>query len=75
MNTPKPESKYRLSPDRANLIRTAPPAILNLLEASALLCCSARKLRYLVAGGQIKHRRIGNRIVIKKTWIDEFLGA
>jgi excisionase family DNA binding protein len=69
-----PEKKYRLDPDRAAIIRTAPPVVMDLKEASAYLVCSPRKLRDLVAVGRVKHARVGAKIVIRREWLDSFLG-
>jgi excisionase family DNA binding protein len=68
------ERKYRLDPDRAAIIRTAPPVVMDLKEASAYLVCSPRKLRALVAAGRVKHARVGAKIVIRRDWLDAFLG-
>ena len=68
------ERKYRLDPDRAAMIRTAPPVVMDLKEASAYLVCSPRKLRDLVAAGRVKHARVGAKIVIRREWLDVFLG-
>lgn len=65
--------KYRLAPDRAAAIRSAPPLIMDLMEASAYLVCSPRKLRYLVAVGRIRHAHIGAKIVVRREWLDAFL--
>jgi excisionase family DNA binding protein len=67
------ERKYRLDPDRAAIIRTAPPVVMDLKEASAYLVCSPRKLRALVAAGRVKHARVGAKIVIRREWLDAFL--
>ena len=69
-----PEKKYRLDPDRAAIIRTAPPVVMDLKEASVYLVCSPRKLRDLVAAGRVKHARVGAKIVIRREWLDSFLG-
>ena len=69
-----PERKYRLDPDRATAIRTAPPVVMDLKEASAYLVCSPRKLRDLVVVGRVKHARVGAKIVIRREWLDAFLG-
>ena len=76
MQTPIPaRNKYRLSTDRADQIRIAPPLVLTLREAAAYIACSPRKLRYMLAAGDVKHRRIGNKIVVRREWLDSFLGA
>jgi excisionase family DNA binding protein len=69
------EGKYRLSAERAAIVRTAPPLVMDLKEASACLDCSPRKLRDLVAARRIKHARIGAKIVVRRDWLDGFLGA
>jgi len=38
----------RLPLEVADKIRRSPPLVMNLREAAAYLCCSERKLRYLV---------------------------
>jgi excisionase family DNA binding protein len=73
-NQQPPERKYRLDPDKAAIIRTAPPVVMDLKEASAYLVCSPRKLRDLVAVGRVKHARGGAKIVIRREWLDAFLG-
>lgn len=70
-----PKKKYRLDPDRAAIIRTAPPVVMDLKEASAYLVCSPRKLRGLVAARRVKHARVGAKIVIRREWLDAFLGS
>lgn len=72
--THTPDSKYRLEATRTALIRTAPPVIMDLKEASAYLVCSPRKLRELIATRRVKHARIGAKIVIRREWLDAFLG-
>jgi excisionase family DNA binding protein len=73
-NKQPPERKYRLEPEKAAIIRTAPPVVMDLKEASAYLVCSPRKLRDLVAAGRVKHARVGAKIVIRREWLDAFLG-
>jgi excisionase family DNA binding protein len=73
-NQQPPRKKYRLDPDRAAMIRTAPPVVMDLKEASAYLVCSPRKLRELVGAGRVKHARVGAKIVIRREWLDAFLG-
>jgi excisionase family DNA binding protein len=68
------EKKYRLDPDRAAIIRTAPPVVMTLMESAAYLACSPRKLRDLVAARRVKHARVGAKIVIRRDWLDAFLG-
>jgi excisionase family DNA binding protein len=69
------EKKYRLDPDKAAVIRTAPPVVMDLKEASAYLVCSPRKLRDLIAARRVKSARVGAKIVIRREWLDAFLGA
>lgn len=69
------EGKCGLDPDGAAIIRTAPPLVMGLKEASAYLVCSPRKLRDLVAARRVKHARVGAKIVIRREWLDAFLGA
>lgn len=68
-----PARKYRLDPDRAAIIRTTPPLVMDLKEASAYLVCSPRKLRDLVAAHRIRHAYVGAKIVIRREWLDAFL--
>ena len=70
-----PKKKYRLDPDRAAIIRTAPPVVMTLMEAAPYLACSPRKLRDLVAARRVKHARVGAKIVIRRDWLDAFLGS
>jgi len=72
-NQQPPEKKYRLDPDRAAIIRTAPPVVMTLMGAAAYLACSPRKLRDLVAARRVKHARVGAKIVIRRDWLDAFL--
>ena len=51
----------------------APPAVMNLLEASAYLTCSPRKLRDLVATHRVKHAYVGKKLVIRREWLDAYL--
>ncbi len=73
-NQQSPEKKYRLDPDRAVVIRTSPPVVMTLMESAAYLACSPRKLRDLVAARRVKHARVGVKIVIRRDWLDAFLG-
>ena len=67
-------AKYRLDPARAATIRTAPPVVIDLKEARAYLVCSPRKLRDLIACRRVKSARVGAKIVIRRVWLDAFLG-
>jgi len=69
------EKRYRLDPDKAAIIRTTPPVVMDVKEASAYLVCSPRKLRDLIAAHQVKSARVGAKIVIRREWLDAFLGA
>jgi excisionase family DNA binding protein len=51
------------------------PVVMDLQEASAYMVCSPRKLRDLVAAGRVKHKRVGAKIVVRREWLDAFLGA
>ncbi len=66
--------KDRLAPDKAVAIRTSPPHVMDLKEASADPVCSPRGLRDLVASRRVKHARVGAKIVIRCEWLDAFLG-
>ena len=65
--------KYRLGPERANLIRTDPPVVLTVMEAAAYIACSPRKLRDLITARRVKSARIGAKIVIRREWLDAYL--
>jgi excisionase family DNA binding protein len=73
--TDRHSGKYRLAPDRAVAVRTAPPLVMDLKEASAYLVCSPRKLRDVVASRRVRHARVGAKIVIRREWLDAFLGT
>ena len=66
-------SKYRLPPDRAAAVRTAPPINMTVLEAAAYLGISPRKIRELVASRDLRCARIGSRIIIRREWADQLL--
>jgi len=57
------------------VIHTAPPVVMTLMESAAYLACSPRKLRDLVAARRVKHARVGAKIVIRREWLDAFLGS
>ncbi len=65
--------RYRLPGDRATAIRSDPPAVMNLMEASAYLTCSPRKLREFVATHRIRHARVGAKIIFRRGWLDAFI--
>lgn len=73
-NRQPPGREYCLDLNRVAIIRTAPPVVMDLMEASAYLICSPRKLRDLVARGRVRHARVGAKIVIRREWLDAFLG-
>ena len=66
---------YRLPPDRADQIRTAPPVVMTVMEAAAYLACSPRKLRDLIQSQKVKSARIGARIVMRREWLDALLSG
>lgn len=68
-------AKYRLPEDRAALIRTNPPLNMTVMEAASYLACSPRKLRELIQARQIKSSRVGAKIVLRREWLDAFLGV
>ena len=68
-------TKYRLAADKAAVIRTAPPLVLTLMEGAAYLACSPRKLRELIQARQVKSARVGAKIVVRREWLDAFLGV
>ena len=68
------KNRYRLSNEKAEIIRTAPPVVMTLLEAAAYIACSPRKLRDLIADRRVKSARIGAKIVVRREWLDAFLG-
>lgn len=65
---------HRLPSEAATQIRTQTPCVMRLVEGAAYLCCSTRKLRGLIASNRVRHARIGNRIVLRKEWLDALLG-
>jgi len=66
---------YRLPPEKADRIRLSPPPVMTLMEAAAYMTCSPRKLRELITLQRIKCAKIGARIIIKREWLDSFLGV
>ncbi len=66
---------YRLPPEKAALIRTSPPVVMTVMEAAAYLACSPRKLRDLIQARKLKSTRVGSKIVIRREWLDQMLGA
>jgi len=67
--------EYKLPPDRARIIRSNPPVNMDIKEAACYLACSPRKLRDLVTDRRVRHARVGNKIVIRREWLDAFLGG
>jgi len=67
-------SRYRLPLDRTAEIRKNPPLVMTLMEAAAYMTCSPRKLRELIALQRVRCAKIGARIVIKREWLESFLG-
>ena len=48
---------------------------MTVMEAAAYLGCSPRKLRDLIQSRKVKSARVGSKIVIRREWLDAFLGA
>jgi len=71
-NTPK---KYRLSEEKAASIRTNPPCNMTVMEAASYIACSPRKLRELIQSRKIKSARVGAKIIIRREWLETFLGV
>ena len=65
--------EYRLAADKAAVVRTTPPLVMDLKEASAYLTCSPRKMREFVSTHRIKHARVGAKIVFRRAWLDAFI--
>ncbi len=68
-------TRYRLPPEEAALIRTSPPVVMTVMEAAAYVACSPRKLRDLIQERKVKSARVGFKIVIRREWLDAMLGA
>ena len=66
---------YRLPTEKAERIRLSPPPFMTLMEAAAYMTCSPRKLRELITLQRIKCAKIGARIIIKREWLDSFIGV
>jgi excisionase family DNA binding protein len=73
-SSPEP-SKYRLADTVASEIRRNPPVNLTVPEAAAYACCSPRKMRELIASRRVRSTRVGAKIVLRREWIDDFLGG
>ena len=69
------ESKYRLAPDRAAIVRTSPPVVMTVMESAAYLAVSPRTIRQLIDRRKLKSTRVGSKIVIRREWLDAMLGA
>jgi excisionase family DNA binding protein len=65
--------KYRLSDDQAAIIRRDPPLIMSVKESCVYVGLSERKLRQVIASGQLKVARIGAKIIIRRSSLDELL--
>jgi excisionase family DNA binding protein len=75
INEKQPVTKYRLAADKAAVIRTNPPLNMVVNEAAAYLAVSPRKIRDLIQSRQIKSARVGAKIVLRREWLDAFLGT
>ena len=56
-------------------LRSTPPKVLNVKEASVYLNVSERKLREEIALGNIKVARLGRRILLRLSDLDEFVAS
>ena len=54
-------------------IRMNPPANMSVKEACKYLIISERKLRDLIAEGDVRHVRLGSRIILRRQDLDLFL--
>ena len=54
-------------------IRMHPPANMSVKEACKYLIISERKLRDLIARGDVRHARLGSRIILRKLDLDAYL--
>lgn len=66
-------AKYRLSPEKAALIRTSPPVNMSVFEGAAYLGISPRKLRDLIQTRKVRAARIGSKIVLRREYLDELV--
>jgi excisionase family DNA binding protein len=57
----------------SSLIRSNPPRVFSVREASAYLSISERKLREEIALGTIKTVRLGSRVLLRLQEIEEFI--
>ena len=48
-------------------------SVLTLAEAAAYLRIDRNAVGHLVRTGQLRHKRIGNKYVFRREWLDEFL--
>jgi len=67
--------RVRVEPESMNehRIKTNPPQVMSVVEASIYAGLSERMMRELVKDNKIKHSRVGGRILIRKSRIDELL--
>ena len=56
-----------------NSIRTNPPKLLNVTEASTYIGVSQRTLRSWISERKIKVARIGGRVVLRLVDVDRFI--
>ena len=54
-------------------LRTNPPKLLNVTEASTYIGVSQRTLRSWISGRKIKVARIGGRVVLRLVDVDRFI--
>jgi excisionase family DNA binding protein len=66
-------AKYRLSSEKAALIRTSPPVNMSVMEGAAYLGISPRKLRDLIASRRVKCARVGSKIILRREYLDELV--
>ena len=66
-------SKYRLKVSQAASVRTKPPWVMTTYEAAAYLCISPSTLRNLIWAGEIKHARVGGKIVLRLQTLNDFI--
>jgi len=61
--------------DNEREIRRNPPDWMTIVEASIYMQVSTRTVRSLISSGKLKHSRPTQKILIRRTWIDEYLNA
>ena len=54
-------------------LRTNPPKLLNVTEASTYIGVSQRTLRSWISGREIKVARLGGRVVLRLVDVDRFI--